>query len=319
MTRDANLSSPSAALSWRAQGPSWCHPESSQFVDAGGLRWHVQSMGSGPVVLLVHGAGASTHTWRAMMPLLAKRYTTIAIDLPGHAFSDSPTGYRPTLPRISALLADLVDEMGWEIELAVGHSAGAAILSRMVLDERIAPQGLISFNGAFQPFDGAAGTLFPAIAKMLFLNPLTPRLFAFGGRNPSRVERLIVGTGSELDAEGMQFYHRLMQSPGHIEGVLGMMANWDLTQLMQELPHLRVPLLLIAGDLDRAVPARVSEEVAEHCPTAQLEIWAGYGHLAHEEQPERAVESILGFAAMLDGPNGAGQREEEVARVEHSA
>lgn len=303
MAGEPTTSSGSAALSWRAIGRTWPHHEHSRFVNAAGVRWHVQEMrphsDEAPVLLLVHGAGASTHSWRDMMPGLAEHFRVIAVDLPGHAFSDSPAVYRPTLQRVSMLLGELLQILGVDVRIAVGHSAGAATLARMTLDHRLSPAGLVSFNGAFQPFDGAAGTIFPALAKMLFVNPLTPRLFALGGRSRSRVVRLIEGTGSTITADGLHFYQVLMQSPGHIAGVLGMMAHWDLTELMREMPGLEVPLLLVAGEKDRAVPPKVSEEVADHCPTAEVEIWPGLGHLAHEEAPGQAVERIVSFARSL--------------------
>lgn len=296
MAGETTTSSPGAALSWRALGRTWPNHSHSRFVNAGGLRWHVQEMGEGPVVFLLHGAGASTHSWRDLIPGLAQHFRVVAVDLPGHAFSDSPAFYRPTLQRVSALLGELIQMLGLDVHLAVGHSAGAATLARMTLDHRITPAGLVGFNGAFQPFDGAAGAVFPALAKLLFVNPLTPRLFALGGRSRSRVVRLIEGTGSRLSDEGLGYYSTLMQSPGHIAGVLGMMAHWELTQLMRDLPGLKVPMLLIAGESDRAVPPKVSEDVAEHCNTASVELWPGLGHLAHEEAPEKSVTRIIEFA-----------------------
>ena len=63
----------STALAWQREGLDWPHRETSRFVEAGGLRWHVQQMGRGPVALLIHGTGASTHSWRGLLPLLARR------------------------------------------------------------------------------------------------------------------------------------------------------------------------------------------------------------------------------------------------------
>lgn len=132
MTRAPTTSSPSAALSWRAIGRTWPHHASSRFVNAGGMRWHVQEMGpkggEAPVLFLLHGAGASTHSWRDMMSGLAEQFRVIAVDLPGHAFSDCPKDYRPTLQRVSSLLGELIQVLGVDVRLAVGHSAGAARL-----------------------------------------------------------------------------------------------------------------------------------------------------------------------------------------------
>ncbi len=69
-------------------------------------------------------------------------------------------------------------------EVAVGHSAGAAILARMCLDGKIAPRLLVSLNGAFMPFGGAANQLLSPLAKLLVLNPVVPRVFAWQASNP---------------------------------------------------------------------------------------------------------------------------------------
>ena len=66
------------ALNWNAIRHEWPHSAHSVFVRCGEMRWHVQRMGQGPVLLLLHGTGASTHTWREVMPLLAARYSVIA-------------------------------------------------------------------------------------------------------------------------------------------------------------------------------------------------------------------------------------------------
>ena len=70
--------------------------------------------------------------------------------------------------------------------MAAGHSAGAAILVRMCLDGQIAPQGLVSLNGAMLPLGGSAGQLFSPLAKLLAGLPLLPDLFAWRARDPGR-------------------------------------------------------------------------------------------------------------------------------------
>ncbi|MEL4403125.1 alpha/beta fold hydrolase, partial [Shewanella algae] len=76
----------------------WPNRDSSRFVEAGGLVWHVQQMGSGPPILLLHGTGAATHSWRGVMPLLARDFTVIAPDLPGHGFTRGRPRGGLTLP-----------------------------------------------------------------------------------------------------------------------------------------------------------------------------------------------------------------------------
>ena len=83
---------------WQREGRDWPNREASRFVRAAGLMWHVQIMGAGPVLLLAHGTGAATHSWRALAPLLAQHFTIVAPDLPGHGFTEAPGTARLSLP-----------------------------------------------------------------------------------------------------------------------------------------------------------------------------------------------------------------------------
>ncbi|MDZ4273486.1 MAG: alpha/beta hydrolase, partial [Erythrobacter sp.] len=76
-----------STLDWNRQGLIWPHRDASTFIESGGARWHVQRMGTGTPLLLLHGTGASVHSWRDLMPILAQSHEVIAIDLPRHAFT----------------------------------------------------------------------------------------------------------------------------------------------------------------------------------------------------------------------------------------
>lgn len=281
---------------WSTDGRDWPNRAASRFVEAAGLRWHVQVMGQGPVALLVHGTGAANHSWRDLAPRLAERFTVVAPDLPGHGFTATPYWRRLSLEAMSSDLATLCDQLALRPVLAVGHSAGAAIAARMTLDGLIAPKLIYSLNGAFLPFGGALAQFFSPLAKAMALNPLVPRLFAWKGRDPAAVHRLVKGTGSTIDAAGERLYRRLISSPGHVAGALEMMANWDLHPLLRDLPRLACDLDLIACSHDHAVPPEVARRVRELLPKARLEVVQGLGHLAHEEQPARFATMITAAA-----------------------
>ncbi len=290
--------SPAAPSDW-ARAADWPNRATSRFVRGGGLTWHVQVAGDGPVLLLLHGTGAATHSWRGMLAPLAAHFTVVAPDLPGHGFSRVPSGHALSLPGMAGDVAALLGTLGMTPALAVGHSAGAAILARMCLDGSIAPAGLVSLNGAFLPLAGAAGQVFAPLARLLVGLPLLPRLFAWRASDPRVVDRLLTGTGSRLDAAGVALYTRLVRNPGHAASALRMMASWDLPPLVRDLQHLATPLLLLAGAGDRAIPPADAARVAARVPGARVVTWPRLGHLAHEEAPARAVALILDFAREL--------------------
>src|ERR1700761_8263971 len=126
-------------LSWSVDGADWPNRAASRFVEAAGYRFHVQVMGAGPVALLAHGTGSATHSWRALAPLLAKHFTVVAPDLPGHGFTQSPPAHRLALSGMAQDLAAMCRTLAIKPQLAIGHSAGAAILVRMALDRLIEP------------------------------------------------------------------------------------------------------------------------------------------------------------------------------------
>ncbi len=286
---------------WARDGRDWPNRDASRFVRAAGLMWHVQVMGSGPALLLAHGTGAATHSWRALAPLLARHFTVIAPDLPGHGFTESPATARLSLPGMAKSLHGLLQALNMRPALAAGHSAGAAVLTRMTLDGQIAPRGLVSLNGAFVPLEGVPGQVFSPLARLLVGLPLLPQLFAWRAKSDGTVRQILEGTGSRIDARGVALYGRVIRNPAHAAAALGMMARWDLHPLLRDLPRLEVPLLLVVGANDRAVPPAQAERVRAAVPGASLVAMPGLGHLSHEERPEDTAALILQFAQTVAG------------------
>jgi magnesium chelatase accessory protein len=286
---------------WEHEKSTWPHHETSRFVNAAGLRWHVQQMGSGPVLLLVHGTGASTHSWRDLLPLLARQFSVIAADLPGHGFTDASSGTGSSIEGMSSSLAALLRTLNVDPRYCVGHSAGAVILCRMALDGHIAPRTIVSINGAFVPLAGVASRLFSPAARLLASNSLVAWLIAQRANRHPRVARLIASTGSLLDEAGIDLYARLARSPRHVAGALRMMGNWDLRGFARMLPRLPVPLVLIAADNDLMVPADQALAVRSQVPHAKVVRLAGLGHLAHEEKPQDLAEKLLAIFAAHSG------------------
>jgi magnesium chelatase accessory protein len=278
---------------WPVDGRDWPNREHSRFLRAGGIDWHVQEAGQGPVVLLLHGTAAATHSWRDVLPLLAREARVVAPDLPGHGFSGMPGDPGLTLPGMARLLDALLGTLGVKPDLVVGHSAGAAVALRMALDGRIAPREIVSLNGALTPLGEEHAAFFTRAARLLVGLPFVPRLFAWRAANREVAERLLRDTGSSIDARGVELYARLFRRAGHLSGALRMMANWDLRPLLRDLPRLKPDLLLVVGANDRTIPPAKARRIQEILPRARIETLPLLGHLAHEERADIVAALLL--------------------------
>jgi magnesium chelatase accessory protein len=278
---------------WARDGRDWPNRDASQFIKSDNITWHVQMMGKGPVLLLLHGTGAATHSWRDLMPLLAKEFLVVAPDLPGHGFTRGAVRNGPTLPHVASAVAALLAVMGHAPTLVAGHSAGAAIALRMVLDGHIDPQMAAALSPALLPFPGFAAQLFPTLARLLLVNPFAPHIAARMARSAQDVRRFLEkSTGSTIDQRGIDDYTRLFQRAGHVQGTIALMGNWDLLPMQRDLARIAIPLTIIHGDRDAAIPISQAHTAVQAVAGAQLEILSGSGHLAHEEQPARVAKLI---------------------------
>lgn len=321
-------------LRWSRDSAAWPLREHSGCVAAAGLEWHVQLYGSGPLAVLVHGTGAATHTWRDLGPRLAERWTVLAMDLPGHGFTEPLPPSRASLPGMASAVAELVAAVvarreaanaepqagvharetatseresasparesanpgSAAIALVAGHSAGAAILARALFDGALDASAFVALNGALMPWRGPASVLFAPLARALAATPWVSDVFAWRAGDRRVVEKLVANTGSRIDGAGLEAYARLVRTPAHVSGALRMMANWDVAPLERELPKLRARTLFLAGADDRTVPASESRQAHARLPGSALCVLPRLGHLAHEEAPDEVARTIADFA-----------------------
>ena len=255
-------------------------------------------MGTGPVLLLLHGTGAATHSWRDLLPLLAQHFDIVAPDLPGHGFSRIQNRRQCALPAMAEGVAALTDALRIRPDLIVGHSAGAAIALHCVLHEQLFPKAVIGLNAALTPFRGMAGVIFPPLAKALALNPFVPWMFSHLAANRAQIQRLIDGTGSSIDSQGVALYERMIGRSEHVDGALAMMALWELEPLLEALSGIEIPVHLIVGENDQTVPPSEAIRLGDTIDAITTHRVPGLGHLMHEEEPEEFAEMIRRLAAV---------------------
>jgi len=279
-------------LDWDTDGKDWPFRAASHLVETAGYRWHVQLIGpdTAPALLMLHGTGAASFSWRALVPFLQDRYRLIVPDLPCHGFTRPVASPDLSLEGMTTSLRALVHRLDLRPEIFLGHSAGAAIgisLANAACHQKGAAgsvKHVLSVNGALKPIRG--NRVLSPMAKALFANPMSASMFSMLAKTTPLGNNLLSATGSRIDPLGEAIYQRLLGSSGHVRGALGMMASWDLSHLNAMLRRLPVPLSLFAAEDDPMVPASSSAKAAAHAPHSHLTLSRSGGHLAHESHAE---------------------------------
>ncbi len=290
----------SGSLHWDTYSANWPHAQRSEFVRCAQLNWHLQRWDCGVAnsnlkILLLHGTGASGHSWAGLAPLLAQRAAVLSLDLPGHGFTGTTSASNMSLPGMAQLLDQLTGQLNWQPTHIIGHSAGAAIAIQMVMNhQQDQAIKVIAINGALIPFGPYALPFMAPLSKTLAQFSLIPKLFSWQARSPAVVERLLSQTGSKPPAQSLTCYQILMRHSAHAQGALQMMAQWDLKTFASNLPLMKNPLQLLVCSNDLTVNPMVASKAHGLVKHSTLSYLPSLGHLGHEEAPER-VSALIEF------------------------
>ena len=273
---------------------TWPYSEYSEYVETSLHAWHIQRLGKsgGKKILFIHGTGSSCHTWSNTVEYLLDEFEVLLVDLPGHGFSKIPAPSQSSLQSVFKGSMELIKKISFVPDLIVGHSAGAAIA--VLISEKIeAKNGVICINAAFGEFPGLAGVMFPIFAKIIAVLPFSSDVLAGLSRNKERTEKLIANTGSEITKDGLRHYKILFSKPSHVKGTLKLMAEWNLSEFLNNLKNFKSSINFLVGNLDKTVPISVSKKWSQILHRSKYHEISGAGHLVHEEKPYEVSQIIF--------------------------
>jgi magnesium chelatase accessory protein len=273
---------------------TWPYSEYSEYVETSLHAWHIQRLGKsgGKKILFIHGTGSSCHTWSDTVEYLLDEFEVLLVDLPGHGFSKIPAPNQSSLQSIFNGSMELIKKIPFVPDLIVGHSAGAAIA--VLLSEKIkAKSGVICINAAFGEFPGLAGVMFPIFAKIIAVVPFSSDVLAGLSKNKERTEKLIANTGSTITKDNLNLYKVLFSKPNHVKGTLKLMAEWNLSEFLENLKNCNSNINFLVGNLDKTVPISISKKWSQILPRTSYYEISGAGHLVHEEKPYEVSQIIL--------------------------
>ena len=273
--------------------------EDSKFIEVNGVNVHYKIYGTGePVLILLHGFGASLFSWHEVTTPLAEYGTVIAYDRPAFGLTERPLEWEGENPYSQdaqvELVIGLMDALGVEKATLVGNSAGGTVsmLTAVKYPERI--ESLILVDPAVYAGGGAPAWIRPVLGtpQMRHVGPLFAR---------------------QIQAQGVEFIKTAWHDPRKIsqatfDGYQKPLkvenwdkALWELTLssresgLAERVKEFELPILVITGDDDRIVPTEQSLRLAEELPNAALAVIPQCGHLPHEECPDEFMQAVQDF------------------------
>ena len=262
------------------------------------VRLFYEEEGSGRPLLLIHGFGTSTYTWRRVAPELAAKHRVIAVDLKGFGQSDKPMDARYSAFDQAELLAQLIEDRNLRDLTLVGHSfgGGVALLLALQADERLKGRisRLVLLNTIAYPQNMP---VFFRMLNMPFFSHVGVRMVPPAVQTRVALQ-IAYHDDSKIDDSEVDVYaaplktaagkHAIIQSARQI-------VPDDLDALAERYQSITLPTLILWCDHDRIVPLEVGLKLRRAMPNASLKVVQGCGHMPQEEQPSQTLELIQDF------------------------
>lgn len=261
------------------------------FVEAAGVKTHIQTWGAGEPVFLIHGASSHIGTWEpTIVPMLKERYFVSAYDRPGMGYTtDRPQG-ADTLALQAQVAASVIERLGLTKPVVVAHSWGGAVALRLALDRPDLLSGLVLIAPVAYEWPGGVDWY-----NYWSANPLSGWLFnnviaqPFAGASvKSGMEGAFapsVPPDGWLEAARVSLAARPESLRANGEDLVA--AKREVTAQQARYPEIKVPVAILVGDGDRVVsPSIHAMHLAQVLPNARIEVLRGVGHLPHEASPE---------------------------------
>jgi pimeloyl-ACP methyl ester carboxylesterase len=269
----------------------------SRFVDLpGGVRMHYRDQGrpDGPVLVLVHGFGASLHTWEAWVRELGDTYRVVSLDLPGSGLTRTPEGYRLRPDTFFQTIEQFAAARGLERFTLVGSSMGGAAAWNYALAHPERLDALVLVAAAGWRDEASEGET-PLIFQLLN-HPVGRALLRDLDSTQLARDGLLSAFADDarVTPAMVRRYTDLSRAPGRRELIL---ARSEPTPpaTTERLVTIRTPTLVMTGEDDAIVPAAHARRFTAAIPGAALIAYDGAGHLPQEEIAERSAPDVRAF------------------------
>jgi len=265
---------------------------SSSFISIDDMNVHYRDVGEGEAILLIHGTGASLHTWEKWINILSTDYRVISFDLPGFGLTGPDPNHNYQISRYTAILDSLMVKLKVDSFHIAGNSLGGLVAWHYTTQfpQKILTLNLIDAAGLPQP--GKKPPFIFQLAKLPVLSTLlqkiTPKIII-------EKSMLDVYKNDQLVTEKLiDRYFELSLREGNRTAFVKRMSQLNEKLVVGDLKNITVPVLIQWGIDDRWIPLSNGYEFQKLIPKAELIIYES-GHVPMEENPMETVKDYMIF------------------------
>ena len=271
-----------------------------QYCTIHGYRRAFVSFGQGPALLLIHGIGDSSDSWRPVLDQLGQYYTVIAPDLLGHGRSEKPRADYSVAAYANGM-RDLLSVLEIDRATVIGHSLGGGVAAQFAYQfpercERLVLVGSGGIGRAVSPLLRMAAV--PGVEALMPLFGLPPVRMA--GRVAANImQRFATSLGRDAE-ELLAVFEALPDTTARraILRTLRSGVDWRgqvITMLDRAYLAKGMPTLLVWGRHDAMIPLAHGRLAHAAMPGSELEIFEEAGHFPHHTDPDRFVAIVADF------------------------
>ena len=269
----------------------YAYPTSS-FIFIDGINVHFRDVGKGDAILLIHGTGASLHTWEKWINILSTDYRVISFDLPGFGLTGPDPNHNYQISRYTAILDSLMVKLKVDSFHIAGNSLGGLVAWHYTTQfpQKILTLNLIDAAGLPQP-----GKKPPFIFQLAKLPVLSTLLQKVTPKSIIEKSMLDVYKNDQLVTEKLiDRYFELSLREGNRTAFVKRMSQLNEKLVVGDLENITVPVLIQWGKDDRWIPLSNGYEFKKLIPKAELKIYDS-GHVPMEENPMETVKDYMIF------------------------
>ena len=270
-------------------------PESLVSID--GRAVHITQMGDGEPLVLLHGFGGSSYSWRRVVPLLAERYRVVAIDLNGFGYSQRPRALADyTIEGQLATVLEVLRSLGIERAHLAGHSYGGALAIHLAHRYPEHLLSLILINSAGPEYPRSRRYWLAGVRPLI--SPLVRTLGLRRGRIGGSL-RASVADDSLITDGLVDAYLERLRIEGAVRAYRGLTAPGLESAGPVPYPELDLPVLVLWGAEDELIEPEQGRQAAQQMPRGEFVLLDSVGHLPMEESPAELAREMLRFLGGL--------------------